>query len=422
MNLRRACRLTLPSLVALPLAAPLAAAPASAITEQKLEVLDPERLSTFGGAVAVYKNLAVVGAPNAYSGPDTVGGGENWSGAVYVFRKRLGGWVEDGRLAPADGSPQDPAYFGGAVATDGKTIVVGGRALDNGGAAYVFERVGGAWTQVARLTAATKEGDGFGWAVAVDGDTIAVGAPYAGPGDGSGEVYLFTRRAGPEAGSGWERAGKLERQGGNGGESSYLTFGRSLDISGDHIVVGAPGHDGGHEDSDTGTALVFSRQAGGWIQEAMLLASDGLRFLYFGEDVAIDKKTIVVGSRGDWDEAGAAYVFEETGAGWVERIKLIANEATAGDWAGADAVAVHKRRIVLGAPLDGEAGDRAGAIYLFRKMGPNWVETDRLLPPDGRAGHQFGGAVAVFKKSILVGAENGDSGDQVGVGAAYAFE
>jgi FG-GAP repeat len=415
------CRTCLFALTCLPLAAvaaPATAAPASAITEQKLQVPDPTKLDDFGAAVAIHKSLAVVGSPGGYSGPDLKNGGEFWSGGVYLFRRRRGQWIEEALLGPSDASNQDSAAFGHSVATDGKTIVVGATALDNGGAAYVFEKVSGDWKEVQKLTGPTQKDDNFGWAVAVEGDTIAVGARS----QGAGKVYVFTRDADPSAGGGWQRTDTLEGEGGKGGASSTLGFGRSLDISGGRLAVGAPGHDPSDESTDAGAVFVFVRQEEGWEQEAMLRASDELRWLYFGERVAIDRRNLVIGSRGDWDETGAAYVFERTPSGWVEAVKLIASQAVAGDWAGADAVAIHGRRILLGAKLDGEAGGRSGAMYLFKKMGRNWIEAERLLPPDGRPDHQFGGAVAVFRKTLLVGAYRGDTGGQIGVGAAYVFE
>jgi len=418
MRTYRACFAALTCLSLAAVAAPVSAAPASAITEQKLEVADPSRLADFGCAVALYKSLAVVGARSGYSGPDAQLGGEIWSGAIYLFRKRKEGWVEEARLAPADGSNQDPSSFGRSVATDGKTIVAGASSLDNGGAAYVFEKVAGEWTEVAKLTGPTHKDDNFGWAVAVEGDTIAVGAPR----QRGGRVYLFTKGGDPDVQGGWERTGRLRGKGGKSGGGKILSFGESLDLSQDRLAVGAPGHDDGEGLSDAGAAFVFVRQEDKWKQEAMLKASDQLRWLYLGGDVALDRRTLVVGSRGDWDETGAAYVFLRKPGGWEEIVKLIADEAVAGDWAGADAVDVHRRRIVIGARLDAEAGAHSGAMYLFKKMGQNWVQAERLMPPDGRADHQFGGAVAVFKKTLLAGAYRGDTGDQTGVGAGYVFE
>ena len=78
--------------------------------------------------------------------------------------------------------------FGESVAIDGDVMVVGAPwersdGSDPGdnsflaGAAYVFERDGCEWSEVAYLKAPSPEGgEGFGATVAVDGDVIVVGA------------------------------------------------------------------------------------------------------------------------------------------------------------------------------------------------------------------------------------------------------
>ncbi len=83
-------------------------------------------------------------------------------------------------------------------------------SADNAGAAYVFTRTAGVWSQQAYIKASNTDAeDEFGWSVALSGDTLAVGAQFE---DGnatginddqsdnsaadSGAVYVFTRNAG----------------------------------------------------------------------------------------------------------------------------------------------------------------------------------------------------------------------------------
>ena len=83
--------------------------------------------------------------------------------------------------------------FGTSVAVDGNTVVIGAwqeksnastvngdasnTSAQSAGAAYVFTRSSGTWTQQAYLTASNSEAnDRFGLSVAVSGDTIVVGA------------------------------------------------------------------------------------------------------------------------------------------------------------------------------------------------------------------------------------------------------
>src|SRR5262249_49575291 len=100
-----------------------------------------------------------------------------WSQQAYLKASNTGGGDE----------------FGISVAVSGDTVVVGarfeasnatgvnGNQADNSasqsGAAYVFTRSGGVWSQQAYLKASNTEAcDRFGWSVAVSGDTVVVGA------------------------------------------------------------------------------------------------------------------------------------------------------------------------------------------------------------------------------------------------------
>ncbi len=113
------------------------------------------------------------------------------SGAVYVFVRAGGLWSQQAYLKASNSGNSD--NFGVSVAVSGDTAVVGSNSEDgsatgvNGdqsnddatgsGAAYVFVRSGGVWSQQAYLKASnTGDQDRFGWAVAVSGDSVVVGA------------------------------------------------------------------------------------------------------------------------------------------------------------------------------------------------------------------------------------------------------
>jgi hypothetical protein len=104
---------------------------------------------------------------------------------------------EVAKLLASDGAELD--LFGASVAVDGDTAVIGAYSDENTtGAAYVFVRSGGVWSEQQKLTASdgTAE-DVFGIAGAIDGDTIFIGASENDDlGEASGSVYVFVRNAG----------------------------------------------------------------------------------------------------------------------------------------------------------------------------------------------------------------------------------
>src|SRR5690606_20720908 len=112
-------------------------------------------------------------------------------------------------------------------------------------------------------------------------------------------------------------------------------FGSSLSLNGNTMVVGAPGHTHG-----TGSAFVFVRSPNSWRQEALLKASKPAAPDSFGKSVAVCGNTIVVGAPQESSKdsgingngggnsamhAGAAYVFIRSGIIWRQQAYLKAS-------------------------------------------------------------------------------------------------
>lgn len=298
----------------------------------------------FGRVVAVGGNIVVVGAPAI----------NNDAGAVYVFIRMGPTWSQEAQLSASDGVSGD--FFGATVAVDGDTIVIGAPFSNNGtGAAYVFTRKGSSWTQGAKLIANDGASDDiFGYAVGVQGDTIVVGAPNAA--SGTGTAYAFTH-----AGLLWTQQAKLNAGDGAAGD----IFGSVVAVSGDTIVIGAD-----FKNNRIGVAYVFAQRGTGWEQQAELSAGDGASGDQFGDAVAVDRDTVVVGAVYNSSAAGAAYVFVHRGVGWEQKAKLTANDGAAGDGLG-DAVAVEGDTVVTGAPFAniGAGNYETGAAYVFTRRG-----------------------------------------------------
>ena len=289
-----------------------------------------------------------------------------------------------------------------------------------------------------------QAGDEFGFSVAVSGDTAIVGAwqEDGGPGDpliDAGAAYIFERdQGGPDS---WGEVKKLVASDGQADDS----FGRSVAVSGDTVIVGADGEDGGAGDllPLAGAAYIFERDQGGadnWGEVAKLIASDAQADDVFGSSVAISADTAIVGAfvedggPGDpLSAAGAAYVFERDQGGpdsWGEVKKLIASDAQMDDLFGTS-VAISVETAVVGASgEDGGSGDllvNAGAAYVFgRDQGGagNWGEVKKLTASDAQLDDEFGYSVAISFDSAIVGARwDGGPGDPlIDAGAAYIFE
>ena len=224
--------------------------------------------------------------------------------------------------------------------------------------------------EAARLTAADGSANDFlGSRVAVSGDTLVAGA--AGDDGGRGAAYVFRRTTGDWADA--EQVAKLTAA----GVGASHEFGRSVAIEGDTIVVGA---------APTGErAYVFVKPAGGWqdaTQSATLaVAGTGT---FFGISVAIRGDVVAVGATADGTGGatgeGAVHVFERPLAGWsgtpARSAILISSGGEAEDFLGAS-VAVADTFIAAGRPGD-DVGvspnvvQDVGSVAVFEKPAATW--------------------------------------------------
>ncbi len=307
--------------------------------------------------------------------------------------------------------------FGFSVAVDGDTLLIGAYRHDAGGpdrgAVYVFERMANAWTQTAKLTA--NDGvdlDRFGHAVALDGDTALVGAPFHDVGGGNeGAAYVFRRTAG-----GWTQVAKLVADDAAPGDQ----LGHAVALDGDLAIAGAPY--ASPVSSQEGAAYVFGRTGATWTQAAKLVAEDAGESDAFGWAVALDGGTAAVGAPngGDGPNRGAVYVFEVEAGAWPQAARLVADDAADGDALG-EAVALDGDVLLVGAPLVDTTIGNEGAVYVFARSGAVWHPSARLVSPSPGADHVFGSAVAIRGTFAAIGEPQAKI-DGVGIGAAHVFE
>jgi MYXO-CTERM domain-containing protein len=299
----------------------------------------------------------------------------------------------------------------------GDTIIVGtpyeDSAAQDAGATYVFVTKNGSWTLEQKLVAPDAgAGRWFGYSVAIDGNKAIVGAPQA---DGNtldaGAAYVFLRTIGM-----WIALPKIAATDGKPGD----TFGQSVDISGNSLVVGCPNSDA--KGADAGAAYVFVWNGSAYVEQKKLFPTDSKAGDHFGAAVAMDGETAIVGAP-EADvfgaDSGTAYIFFRGGTLWSQQKKLISPNGAAGDAFGW-AVDIEADTAVVGSPLDDTADADAGAAYSFRRTGVAWNPSGNLVPQGLAADDRFGSSVAMSGTSTLVGALLDDTAG-MNAGAAYIF-
>ncbi len=367
-------RLTTLTAVGLVSLCALAAPVAAQIVEEALLIPATRTTSDiFGYFVDLDGTTIVGGAPFATLA------GVPLPGRAFVYEFDGGEWQEIQTLRPSN--IQANAFFGLSVAVGGTTIAAAAPSedapSDNEGAVYVFEKTGGAWSETVRLTAPDARVEGrFGTSLSLGGDLLVVGAIGQDSTKGllAGAVYVFERTAGV-----WSPPAKL----GPSDPEDFDNFGFSVARDGGTIVVGAitDGHSGV---SGAGSAYVFRRNAGAWDEIAKLIASDPVIRAEFGTTVAIDGETVVVGApsaiTAGVGRAGAVYVYQDNNGAWDQVARLVPPDLASGDSFG-QAVAIEGNTIVIGAYLaDVQGVGGVGAAYVYRERAGSWIFDEKIVP------------------------------------------
>jgi hypothetical protein len=383
-----------------------------------------------------------------------------------------GATIEVRGVATASGAPSLPIPLPGGVTPVDVTVTSADRTLVTT-YTIVFVR-GEPGAQEAYVKASNPDQDDiFGVSVALDGNTLVVGAPGESsaargvdPGPAAeanddataaGAVYVFVRSAGT-----WSQQAYLKAS----NADAFDFFGMSVAVSGNTIVVGAPGESGSGRGTDlppsaqdsndapaAGAAYVFVRSGTTWTQQAYVKASNPTSGDEFGDAVAISGDTFVVGAqfedsaargvnRGAAAEAddstnavGAAYVFVRSGSAWSQQAYLKASNSERDDFFGA-AVAISKDTVVVGAIGEDGAGQganpgggvefldgasRSGAVYVFVREGTLWSQQAYVKASNTGVDDFFGFSVAVSGDTFVAGAI-GESSAAPGVNPGAAAE
>lgn len=378
-------------------------------------------LDHFGASVALSGNTLVVGAPleDSYplGAPDPINNDNlEDSGAAYVYVRTGGTWSFQAMLKAGNGARLS-REFGYSVAIDGDIIVVGARQERNtgtginppyqtfygnlNGAAYVFQRSGTSWNEVAYIK-----------------------PPYV-PKDGS---YMFGEKVG--------------------------VSGKNIFVNAVRDASAARGINGDMTQDPTkfvsGAVFAYRLEPGGLVFDAFIKSSNSDPGDGFGWDLSASGDTLVVsainedsdatglnGAQGNSTtkaDSGAVYIFDRGASGWVQSAYLKAPATGAKDIFGralslsGDALAVSSV-----SKVSGPEGSKnyPGTVYLYKRQNGTWQFYNIAKPKKTQVNESYGIALALSSDSLLVSAPgdaNGGTGvnnpsttTHAGTGAAYVF-
>jgi hypothetical protein len=257
---------------------------------------------------------------------------------------------------------------------------------------------------------------------------IVVGAPgrEIGGHTGQGAAWVFVKPA-----SGWSHAAPPLKLTAARGQADEF-FGESVAISGNTVLVGAPGRKVGRNAAQGAVdAFTLPRsRAASPTQTAQLTAPDGKANDTLGISIAASGQTVLAGAdlhRVGTVEQGAAYIFMKPASGWRharEAAKLTAGQGQAGELFGRILTIGHDTA-VIGAPNRSVVAAEQGAAYVFVKPTSGWTgsltPTAQLTASDPGKGDEFGAALAISGGAIAAGAPGHAIGKSTEQGAGYVF-
>ena len=350
---------------------------ASWVEQARISLGDAHSGEKFGECVSISGDTLAAGDPY----------GNEYKGAVYVFKREGSAWPLQARLV----FPDSPAWgaFGQCVSIDGDILVAGAPGHEQGaGAAYVFERQGAAWGDPTKLTGDEGAfGGNFGASVSIDGYRLIAGSPYVSNAAGAAFVFRLAESA-------WVREARLVPP----DAPEWGRFGSSVSISGDYAVVGNIGN---AESAVEAAAFFFYRNGAAWEEQAEITSGAAGAGNSFGKSVSIHGATAAAAEPDVWNDVGAVYLFERDGPQWTapEAADPGEEEGEEGGWT---------------------EGGAEGEGEVQPEDPPSSGAFTKLTPGDGQATDRFGDSIDLDGGHAIVGAPSDDDNGSYS-GSAYIY-
>ena len=311
-----------------------------------------------------------------------VGGNSDnsYAGAAWVFTRIDGVWSQQGdKLIGAGATGAAEQGYSVALSADGNTAIVGGFDDNSGaGAAWVWTRSGGVWVeQGPKLVGSGAVGSaeqGYSVALSSDGNTALVGGYQ--DNSSAGAAWVYTR-----SGNVWTQQGsKLVGIGAIG--AALQAYSVALSSDGNTAILG-----GAADNSSAGAAWVYTRSGSTWTQQSKLVGTGVVGAAEQGYSVALsaDGNTAIMGGYGDNSAVGAAWVFTRSGGVWSQQGgKLVGAGATgAAEQGNSVALSADGNNAIVGGRQDNSG---LGAAWVFTRSGGVWTQYGSKLVGTGAVG------------------------------------
>lgn len=312
------------------------------------------RMIVLGGQIVLAGDQVVLGSDSLVQSVDAT------FGCAYVYRRVDDAWLFRGKLLQPGRKGEQ--RFGWSVAQAGERVLVGAPALPEKGFAFLFDLESKGLVAAFGLDDDTNpRGAALGSAVALQDEWAFAGAPLANSGEVKSAGTVTVYRSGE---SRWETAQVLSPP----EPVPMLQFGRRVAVSGDRLLVGAPGFPfaEGNDPTPPGRAYVYARSASdSWELEATIQPETGGTGGGFALDLALDGDVAAIRGFTTHD----VHVYRRGSDGWtcVAVLDDLGLPVTSGNVLDfhPTLVALGGGRLVVGVPGTIGAENGPGRVHVF---------------------------------------------------------
>jgi len=400
------------------------------IKADRLKLATPIENSYFGNSVDINEEFVIIGAykeQNASSTPILTN-----SGKVYIYQLGETNILYE-TIIPSDESSE--SLFGSVVKIDNeKVIITAPNQNTNKGKVYIYNYTNnyygtsvGSYYEESLSLIATNEisNNHFGSSIATYGDYIIIGANQNSLVTGKGLAYMFKKNVNV-----WEQIKILEAP----TSGSYIgevgdQFGDTVDINNDFAFIGVP-----KKNSNKGLVHVYKKNELGndnWGLKYTLKPSIWTNNSFFGKAIAVSNNHLFISSPST-EVSGIIYYYNYTDKWGIDNADIYneSNKLNPVNGSNNDqygiSISTTDKIMVAGASGVDIDGNDSGAIYIYRNTSLGfWEQTDKIASSDLLPGDEFGIAIGIQYKTVVIGAwKNGvstDSNNPENSGSAYLY-
>jgi hypothetical protein len=379
---------------------------AQQLYEQKIYPFDGESPDQYGRYIAVNDSFLFVSSI----------GHNNYSGAVYVYKKYNNNWIYQKKLINSDNAAFDRF---GTVHLYKNYLYVGAlskrvNGVNGAGAVYVFKYENGDWIETQKILPDSIELDmNFGFKISAREEYLLVSAHEASPlGTRSGKAFLYKK---------YYDSYKLYQTFIPGDGDSYDNFGVDLLIIDSTIIIGAP-RNANSSGEWAGAVYIFEKRDSLWIESYKILPDANSDFDYFGGALKTSNKyltiTAMVSILGKGE--GSVYIYERSKNSFKFIQKITAGlNPVYNNYFGYSLV-MNDDSMYVGAISDITDSASRGAVYFFQNKNGIWEKSLRIIANEVHESGTYGHDVLFRNNQLFIGSPDART-DGVRMGAVYIY-